>query len=276
MSTLKVYAYYPGCSLEGMAREAEEAFFRVAAYWNINLKEIPDWNCCGSSSAHSICHDLALKLAWRVLALCPEDTTEILTMCPSCYTRLRVGFAEALERKEEFLALFGKEPNSSWRVRHFVEVLGEKDWQKVQGSPLAGLRLAPYYGCLLFGPAKLPQEIRDGVLEEMLASLGAQVVSWRYAKQCCGTYLSIVRPDFVSEIVAKMTDEAYRLGIDALVTPCVMCQLNLEMRAKEDSFIPIFHLSEILALALKQGESSWFKRHLIDPLPLLMRKGLLP
>ncbi|AEH44683.1 protein of unknown function DUF224 cysteine-rich region domain protein [Thermodesulfatator indicus DSM 15286] len=273
MSSITKFAYYPGCSLEGLATEAEEALLEVAKYWDIELIEIPDWNCCGSSSAHNLCEDLARKLTWRILASLPNNTSEILTLCPSCFDRLRLGLFEAQKNPKKFLTLFGQKPNPSWKIRHFVEVLASFPWHKIKGKPLSGLRLAPYYGCLLYVPAKLPPPMEDGLMEKMLSSLGAEIVPWPYAKQCCGTYLSIIKPDFVSGIVRRMMMEAQKIQVDALVTHCVMCQMNLEMRAPVKVDLPVFHLSELLALGLGQAHISWFKKHLLDPLPLLLKKG---
>ncbi|GEM_PF-6875527 len=47
-------SYYPGCALTGSARELDESFRRVSATLDIALKELPDWTCCGASSAHMV------------------------------------------------------------------------------------------------------------------------------------------------------------------------------------------------------------------------------
>jgi heterodisulfide reductase subunit B2 len=81
----------------------------------------------------------------------------------------------------------------------------------------------------------------------------------------------VVTP-LVNEIIAS----AVAAGAECLVTACAMCQLNLEVRSTWDPQIPIFHFSEILALALgAQDYEGWFTRHLVDPRPLLKRRGLI-
>ena len=62
----EVYSYYPGCSLHGTALDYDRSVQEVCSKLGIELVEIPDWNCCGSSSTHSIDSDLALSLAARV------------------------------------------------------------------------------------------------------------------------------------------------------------------------------------------------------------------
>jgi len=57
---------------------------------------------------------------------------------------------------------------------------------------------------------------------------------------------------------------------DCLVTACAMCQLNLEIRATTKTRLPVFHFSEVLALALgAEDYEDWFARHLVDPRPLI-------
>ncbi|HOQ30389.1 MAG TPA: heterodisulfide reductase-related iron-sulfur binding cluster, partial [Armatimonadota bacterium] len=41
------YAYFPGCSLQGMAAEFDRSARAVCDQLGITLEEIPDWVCCG-------------------------------------------------------------------------------------------------------------------------------------------------------------------------------------------------------------------------------------
>ena len=62
-----------------------------------------------------------------------------------------------------------------------------------------------------------------------------------------------------------------------------MCQANLDMRQEEISVqfgkkydLPVFYFTELIGLALGLPDvKKWFKRHFVDPIPLLRRKGLL-
>ena len=49
--------YYPGCSLLGSSREFDESVRAVLGALDVELVEVPDWNCCGASSAHILDHD---------------------------------------------------------------------------------------------------------------------------------------------------------------------------------------------------------------------------
>ena len=55
-----------------------------------------------------------------------------------------------------------------------------------------------------------------------------------------------------------------------------MCQLNLDIRCTLKTRLPIFHFSEILALALGAKDyHRWFARHLVNPRPVLKSRGLI-
>ena len=47
------YAYYPGCSLHATAVDYDESTQAVARKLGIELVEVPEWSCCGSTPAHA-------------------------------------------------------------------------------------------------------------------------------------------------------------------------------------------------------------------------------
>ena len=51
------YAYFPGCSSAGTGVAFELSAQYVAKKIGMELKEIPDWNCCGAG--HMTNHDAA-------------------------------------------------------------------------------------------------------------------------------------------------------------------------------------------------------------------------
>ncbi len=51
-------SYFPGCSLATSARESNLSLMEASQILGLHLIELEDWNCCGSSSAHSLDQDL--------------------------------------------------------------------------------------------------------------------------------------------------------------------------------------------------------------------------
>ena len=83
-------SYYPGCSLHGSARDYAESILGVCSALDIRLEEIPDWNCCGATAAHSIDHRASIDLAGRNLNLAAElPHADMLVPCPMCFNRLK-------------------------------------------------------------------------------------------------------------------------------------------------------------------------------------------
>ncbi len=144
-------------------------------------------------------------------------------------------------------------------------------------NALNGLKFAPYYGCMLTRPPALRREKNYyGLMEEVLASIGAIPVKWTLGSRCCGTFLSAAKPAVVSHVVNEIVENAIVFGAECIVTACSMCHLNVEMRCNLKDKIPVFHFSELLSLAMgKAQHKEWFSRHLINPVPLLKSKGLV-
>ncbi|MFP3980251.1 MAG: CoB--CoM heterodisulfide reductase iron-sulfur subunit B family protein [Desulfobacterales bacterium] len=276
------YSYFPGCSLATTAKENNRSLFSFCEEHGVSLIELKDWNCCGSSSAHSIDSELAHDLPARNLALAPADRP-LLVACPSCYLRLKSTYMDIAadpEAQKEFGRMFGRKFNPDLQIVNFFEMLARVAdtgaFEKSKES-LKGLRFAPYYGCMLMRPPKMRRERTfSGLMEKVLSSLGAEPVQWAHKARCCGTFLSVSRPLVSAKSVQTIMTGAEKAGAECIVTACAMCHLNLEIRSRQSENIPVLHFSELLSLAGGIGEGrGWFRRHLIDPRPLLRSRRLI-
>jgi len=107
-------------------------------------------------------------------------------------------------------------------------------------------------------------------MNQLISVLGAEAVPWSYATECCGGGLTLTKSDIAARLVSNLADHAREAGAQTIVTSCPLCQLNLEMRQREDPKMPIFYFTELIGLAFNLTEASgWWKKHLINPLPLL-------
>ena len=280
-------SYYPGCSLATSARESNQSLVRACEFIGLNLIELEDWNCCGSSSAHALDRELALGLASRNLMLAPDDRP-LLIMCPACFknmqsARQKLSENPDLRRSQE--RKWGGKIDPELKIISFLEILNFLDKLREMGSaplldiqkPLKGLKAAPYYGCMSMMPKNLRAgPLKFGLLDKQLSQLGVSTVIWPGAHKCCGTYLSVTHPHMISELIDDLMQSAKNFKADCLVTACAMCQLNLELRASAKAPLPTFHFSEIIAIALGARDfEKWFDRHLVDPRPLLRQLDLI-
>jgi heterodisulfide reductase subunit B len=276
-------SYYPGCSLESSARESNISMTAAAKILGLNLIELEDWNCCGSSSANILDKEIAFSLAVRNLSLAPPDRP-LMAMCPRCLYQLREAH-QRLKREPETLRAqerrWGRPISLDLQIIHFLEVLvrlGPARLKEGMVRSLNGLTFVPYYGCTLFRPPALRKgTYYQGELGNVLTMLGGVAVHRALSYRCCGSFLSAARADVVTPLVNEILASAVAVGAECLVTSCAMCQLNLEIRCTWEPRLPIFHFSEILALALGAKDfEGWFTRHLVDPRPLLQARNLIP
>ena len=155
------YAYYPGCSLHSTAEEYDRSFRKVCSSLAIDLEEVSNWICCGSSPAHATSHLLSLALPMHNLALVENSgKDEIVVPCAACFSRFKfaqyeVGRDEKLSR--EVSEVIGSESGADVKVTHPLEILSRSG--AIIGSKvvrdLSFIKAACYYGCLLTRPPEV-------------------------------------------------------------------------------------------------------------------------
>jgi heterodisulfide reductase subunit B len=282
-------SYYPGCSLEGTARDYAESILGICALLDIQLEEIPDWNCCGATAAHSIDHRASIELAGRTLELATRlPNSDMLVPCPMCFNRLKTA-ARTLNQdsaKRYAINLEGSLPKI-WDLANFFAT--QEMLQSVAThikKPLEGLEVVCYYGCMANRPPEITgaSDFEDPqALDRIIQNLGATAIPWPYKTDCCGASQVLSRPDIVSQLVGKLYDMAQRVGAQAIVVSCQMCQANLDMYqgkigadwGKRFS-LPVYYFSELIGLACAvKGLPNWLSQHITDPFALLQKLNLL-
>lgn len=287
-SAVKRFAYFPGCSLEGSSAEYSDSTRAVFARFGIEFEEVPDWNCCGSTSAHNVSHELALALSLRNLALAEPKGLDIVAPCASCYNRLKVSeasVAEDPELKKKMESLIEMDFGGKITTLNTLDLLAghvtpEAVREKVVRA-LAGLKVVCYYGCLTVRP---PKKLKTGnpdnptAMDDLMEALGAEPKFWAYKTDCCGAGHTMARPDIVTTLVGGLLDKAREAGAEAVVTACPMCFTNIDMRqgSGPGEEVPVFFFTELMALAMGMGEAEgWLRKHLVSPFHLLKRLDLI-
>lgn len=279
------YAYYPGCSQHSTGLEYGLSTRAVFRHLGLELFELKDWNCCGASSAHALDHTLGLALPARTLALAQADGHDLVTPCAACFNRLKR--ADYTLRRDpalraEIEQMVGFQFSGEVSIRPVMAAIYEDVpaslLVKMVKRPLSGLKVVPYYGCLLVRPPEVTQfddPDNPRVMASLLRAVGAEVMDWSHATDCCGAGLSLGRPDVVQSLVGRLVERAREAGAQALATACPLCQVNLEMRQTGKEPMPAFYFTELLGLAFDMPEAKkWWSKHLIDPRPLLHAVGL--
>lgn len=258
--------FYPGCSLKGTSSEYAQSTLALAKAFDINLKEITDWNCCGATAAHNLNHELSVALPARVLALAEKDgMSEIVVPCAACYNRLSVTQHELNKDKElktkvsDILQMPLSGNIQILNVMQFIDkYIADKIEEKVT-KPFDH-KVVCYYGCLLVRPQEVLKFDRledPQSMDTLMSKIGATSMEWGYKTECCGAGFSVSRTDIVAKLSGRIVKDAIDRGAEAIIVACPMCQSNLDMRRPHiDSYlkmktdIPAMYITQAIGLAV--------------------------
>ena len=261
------FAYYPGCSARGSSKDYELSTQAVCKALDINLVDIPDWNCCGSTPAHAVDTELSAALCVRNLDIAAQQEAElVLTPCPSCLSNLKLASKRMEDpafrvRVDELLD--GPSAKTFPPVTSVMQGIAENfDMEAIAArvrKSLKGLRLAAYYGCLMSRPAEImnfgdPEN--PTLMESMLAACGAEMVDFPLKTACCGASFGIPERPMTARNSGRILDLATQLGVDAVIVACPLCQMNLDLRQPQASKemgtsfnLPVLYFTQMMGIA---------------------------
>lgn len=287
--------YYPGCTLKTSAKNLESSALAVAKALGYEMIEMEQWNCCGVVSSLSD-DDLMHHVAPLRDLIHVEDEGEdrVLVLCDMCYNTLKQTSLRVKENPGDLETLndfMDKENDykNTVKVIHFLEFLrdevGFSTIKKMVKHPLTGMKIMPYYGCMLLRPREVAIDDAEEptILSDLLKALGAEVVDNPFKVECCGSYHTIDQNEMISKRSYRISNNAGLKGAEAMVMSCPLCKFNLDVRGKEaealfDGYeqMPIFYYTQLMALAFGLGEDSCgFDTHAVNPVPLLDKKGVI-
>ena len=294
--------YYPGCTLKTKAKNFEISALSVAKALNIELIEVPRWNCCGAVSSLSsddlIRHLAPIRNFIRVEEMNKEgvvkDEYRIITLCSMCFNTLKMSNLrmkknrEDLNKINEVMYLEKEDYKQDVEIVHFLEILRDLKASEIQQrvkNPLPDLKVSPYYGCTLLRPKEVgiddPEDPK--IFENLLTNLGVTVINNPLKTRCCGSYQVVSDKDIVTSLVYDILNNAKKSGAELVVTSCPLCAFNLDRRQKEiveiyPNFeqIPILYFTQIMAILFGLNEVTYgFEQNYVNPHKLLVRKELV-
>ena len=289
------YAYYPGCSGHGTSVEYEVSTRAVCNALNMDLVEIEDWNCCGSTPAHSVSHELSGALAARNLMQAAKTGADcVISPCPSCSSNLKMaryrmqnpafkaGVDELLDAPTPANAEGGADLMETYSVlQAIVEHVGVENVASRVTYPLEGLKVVTYYGCLLSRPAqvaKFDDPENPVSLDNIMKALGAEVLPFALKTECCGAAMGIPDVNIPGSLSGRILDTARAVGAEAVITACPLCHMNLDLRQRQAARIskksffglPVFYYTQMIALAFGLPEKVMrLDKLAVNPYPLL-------
>lgn len=282
-------SYYPGCTIKTSAKNYETSAIAALKWLGANLVEMEDWNCCGvvhSLSTDDLYHQIAPV---RVLLHHQEQSAkeDLVTMCDMCYNTLSQANVLVKANPEQLNTLntFMDEEKTHYEgdvnVLHMLQVLRDKvgfdTIRKKVRRPLEGMKVFPYYGCMVLRPGEVsidnPEDPR--IMGDLMEALGAKVIDDPMKNECCGSYHTVDNRDIVYDRVNKIVSRALAKGADAIVLSCPLCRFNLDTRqhdskSKIESPIPVFYYTQLMCMAFGlEEEVMGLEDHKIDPKPMV-------
>jgi glycolate oxidase iron-sulfur subunit len=226
---------FRGCIQEvafGATNEATRALLERAGY---EVREVPDWRCCGALHRHFGDAAFAGALARRNVAAFPGDGI-VVSNAGGCGAALRE-YAEWLRGTELETAAQG----FSLAVRDVSEALVGAPRPLVFAGDGRAVRVAYQPSCHLRFVQKVRQEPLD-----LLAQSGAEVVDLGTGLNCCGSagIFSLLQPAMSARVLAVKEGELAAAAADVCVTTNPGCAIQMAQAA--GGRIPVRQLPEFL------------------------------
>jgi heterodisulfide reductase subunit B2 len=270
----KEYSFYPGCS-SGRKTSASNYMVSVESMCktlDVKLNEIPDWNCCGASIGYAEGGELPRHIMnARNIALSEEHNKgqDIVATCAACWlgtkeTQERISHSgPLLADVNDILKDAGLKYEGKVGVRHMVEVLiedlGYDELKKPVKKPLEGIKFAGYVGCQTNRPFGVDGESFENpkYLDKLVETVGGEAMGdYDQKVTCCGGALAFSEPEKSQAQIKKIIESAYDYGAEMIVTPCPVCQMNVEVYQGQINKkygtkfnIPVLYYSQLMAVA---------------------------
>jgi len=289
------YAYYPGCSIKGSAKQYEESLFAICKPLGIELQELPDWNCCGATMYVSVDEKISFALSARNLAMAEETGMDLVAPCSACYVVLKKTqdyiqkYPEIRANVDKALTAAEMVYRGTVRVRHPLEVLihdvGIEKIRETAKQPLKSFKIACYYGCQIVRPyQEFDHPCYPETMDDMFRTLGAETVDWAFKTRCCGGSLTGTIEEVGLRLNYILIKEAQRKGANCIVTICPLCQFNLEAyqhkilkKYRDFSEMPILYFTQIIGLGFGIApEKLGIKRSIISPKKIIEQLAAQP
>ncbi len=293
------YIFYPGCSMQRSARPYLDSLMAIHELLGIELEEVQDWNCCGATEYIAVHHIAAYSLIGRNLALAARQvngTHTLMAACSACYLNLAKTDSYMQndptlnQQVNTALAAGGLQYTpGSVQIRHLLDLIvndiGLDTVKSRVVRPLQGLRVAPYYGCMIARPDRVHRW--DNVehplaLDRLMQALGAEVIDFPLKTHCCGGHMTQINLPVAYELIRRLIHGAVQYRADVIVTLCPMCQLNLDAYQGEmnryfhtGDQLPILYFTQLMGLAFGlEPEALGIGREFVDARPALARIGV--
>ena len=276
-----------GCVIPARLPFLEVSSRKVFEKLGIKLNDVDGFSCCPDPTGiELIDHKTWLALGARNLSLCKKNGG-VVSFCSGCVETLKgVNYfinKEPNLKKEvnEILKKVKKSYDGSVKVQHFAQILFEYI-DKVNAyveKPLEGFKVAVHYGCHYLRPSEIinwDDPFEPVTIDKIVEVLGAKSIDYDMKMECCGNPVEKSDRDLSLLMIEQKLKAIQESGANCIVVVCPACyqqyefnQRELNKRNNTNYEIPVFYLSELIALAFGlKPEELGFKFHRIRPAKL--------
>jgi succinate dehydrogenase / fumarate reductase cytochrome b subunit len=283
------YALYPGCAAKGATPELYQSTMAIIGRLGIEVVELTASACCGAGVVGEADPDGALALSARTFAQAERLGLDVMTICGTCQgvmgaaNRKLKADSALLQRVNRLLEPEGLTYRGTVQVKHLLWiVVREVGLDKLKDEvrvTLGDLRIAPFYGCYILRPSwdlGFDDPENPNSLEKVIRAVGAEPVDYGGKVKCCGFPIILEKEDIALAMNGANLKEAKGGGADAMVTPCPLCHMSLDIyqeragrKVNARLELPVLHLPQMLGLAMDvPSDELGVQRHLtsVDPI----------
>jgi len=114
-------------------------------------------------------------------------------------------------------------------------------------------------------------------LDKLIETVGGEpIANWEHKVSCCGGALGFPEPEKSQKLIRELVESAYDNGADMIVTPCPLCQANVEVYQSEINRnhgtklnMPVMYYSQLMSVAYGASvKEAGLNQHIIAPTKL--------
>jgi heterodisulfide reductase subunit B len=234
------FALFLGCNISVRLKHYESASRAVLRELDVELVDIPEFNCCGYPLRNIDLKAFVLSSA-RNLALAERQNLNMIILCKCGYGTLRMADhliredAHLREDVNRTLAKEGLSYNADIKVKHILSVLfndvGIGVIKEKITRPYKNLKIATHYGCHALRPSNIVQfddPVAPSLFDQLVEVTGAESVDWPTKLDCCGGPLLGTNDELSLDFTEKKLADARMAGAHYLTTGCTFCQVQFD------------------------------------------------
>ena len=261
------YDLFLGCVIPARLPYLEASSRKIFEKLGIELRDVEGFSCCPDPTGIELLdHKTWLALGARNLSLC-NNNGGVISFCSGCVETLK-GVNHFINKditlKKEinrYLQKIGKVYEGKTKVKHFAEVLYE-NLDKVRENvvkPLSDFKVAVHYGCHYLRPSEIinwDDPFEPTTIDEIIKAIGAISLEYDMKIECCGNPVEKSDKELSLLMIDNKLKSISEAGANCVAVVCPACyqqyefnQRELNKRNSTDYDLPIFYLSELIALA---------------------------